>query len=729
MSGRLLMNKRSTQILLSASLLAIVALGLWLGLALSLTVLSAVSGAVAVALAAVQVWLAWLTLRRTPAPEPRRADELGDAESAITLLANAVRGAWADEGPRRRLADPGHLPISWGTIGPPLADHWENIRRDGSPEPMVLDGTLTAAGKDNSSLLTLISGLETRGRTVLLGEPGSGKTVLLLRLMLDALAVRSPGGPVPVILRLATWNLPKEKFYEWVSTRLVEDYGCSREGSVLITTFGNIIPILDGLDEMPAERRPMALRAINSSLTGDTSFIVASRTSEYVETLVSIDADVLTGSAVVEIQPLAPPLIRDYLIRATPPGRAQRWSKVFDLDQTDHDGRLADALSTPLAVSLARTIYADHDRDPEVLLELADDGTVEGHLLDQLIPNLYSDLVVQRFVRIGPPWTMEQAQRWLGFLAGHIRARGTYDIAWWEFAHAVPRWFRVAAGTLIGAAAGGLIGTFTGGPTGGLRGGLSYGFAAALVGALAGWITCGAGAWHGWLPEPSRVGITIRRSKQRFFKRIAHALWLGLSFGPASGLIFGLGVGLKFGLENGIVSGLEDGILFGIISGLLVGLVLGFANEFTTMFGESFDTSGAVDAMALLRADRNRWVITALTIGFTLAFALRLTGELLAPLAKPLAVTNTGSIVVGLTIGFAGGIVLRAWGWLAIARVWLSVTRRTPWSVLSFLANAHGREALRQVGGIYQFRHALLRDQLANWSSRKAGSPRLDGQG
>lgn len=188
---------------------------------------------------------------------------------------------------------------------------------------------------------------------VLLGEPGSGKTVLLLRLALDMLAARRSEEPVPVLLRLSTWDPSSQPFSEWISLRLVEDYGCSPAIGSLLTSGGQLLPILDGLDEMPDERQSEALRAINASLTSETALVVASRTSEYLNALSVIDADVLTGAAAVEIQPLAPQTIRDYLIRATPPERAQRWIGLFDSDRDDHNGRMVRALATPLAASLA----------------------------------------------------------------------------------------------------------------------------------------------------------------------------------------------------------------------------------------------------------------------------------------------------------------------------------------------------------------------------------------
>ena len=44
------------------------------------------------------------------------------------------------------------------------------------------------------------------GRLIVLGEPGAGKTMLMVRLVLDMLARRASGGCVPFLASVASWN-------------------------------------------------------------------------------------------------------------------------------------------------------------------------------------------------------------------------------------------------------------------------------------------------------------------------------------------------------------------------------------------------------------------------------------------------------------------------------------------------------------------------------------------
>lgn len=72
----------------------------------------------------------------------------------------------------------------------------------------------------------------------------------------------------------------------------------------------------------------------------------------------------------------------------------------------------------------------------------------------------------------------------------------------------------------------------------------------------------------------------------------------------------------------------------------------------------------------------------------------------------------------GLLSTLAGGLgfllSLTAWGqWVTLARIWLPLTGRMPWRVMTFLEDAHRRGVLRQAGAFHQFRHAQLQDHFA----------------
>jgi hypothetical protein len=73
---------------------------------------------------------------------------------------------------------------------------------------------------------------------------------------------------------------------------------------------------------------------------------------------------------------------------------------------------------------------------------------------------------------------------------------------------------------------------------------------------------------------------------------------------------------------------------------------------------------------------------------------------------------------VGLGLGLVVGVGLSmsqtAWPSYMLTRAWLAFHHQLPWSLLSFLADAHKRGILRQASAVYQFRHIELQHRLAN---------------
>src|SRR5262249_22051770 len=77
-----------------------------------------------------------------------------------------------------------------------------------------------------------------------------------------------------------------------------------------------------------------------------------------------------------------------------------------------------------------------------------------------------------------------------------------------------------------------------------------------------------------------------------------------------------------------------------------------------------------------------------------------------------------GPFVLGAVGGLALGIVAQpnksAWWAFTVTRWQLSWNRSLPRDLMGFLDDAHRRGVLRQVGGVYQFRHLDLQRHLAN---------------
>ena len=152
---------------------------------------------------------------------------------------------------------------------------------------------------------------------VVLGEPGAGKTILLIRLVLDLLARRSLEDPVPVLIPLASWNPTPtgQDLYRWLEARLITNHpgladpadpvpgGTATSRGRALLNAGLILPVLDGLDELPDAVRGPAIARINEALRPGQRLVLAARSQPYQEAVRPAGGVevCLTGAAGIEL--------------------------------------------------------------------------------------------------------------------------------------------------------------------------------------------------------------------------------------------------------------------------------------------------------------------------------------------------------------------------------------------------------------------------------------------
>ncbi|MEV5886579.1 hypothetical protein AB0L74_28410 [Streptomyces sp. NPDC052020] len=419
----------------------------------------AAATSLSVLLSATAGLLSWSWHRSRPAA-PATRTELDQAAEALAAM---VRRQWTEEAAAQGLLDPHPLAVRWRSGQTEAGDHVRMVGR-----------TMSGRSDDIPAFAAAFRALPHR-RLVILGEPGAGKTTLAILLVRELLRAPEPGEAVPVLLDLAPWKPRKEPLLDWMARRVHEDYPAlrnhetyGRDAARKLVAEGRVLPVLDGLDELPADLRPRALAAVNHAIAVHGPLILTSRRAEYHR--VVAETDVITAAAVVVAEPVEPADVADYLRSAVPPRHVTAWQPVLDELTRRPRGAVAQALSVPLNVWLARTVYSSPARDPAGLIRCTDAESLRYQLLDALIPAVFSaepaasDPSVPDVRRTAASrWRPDEARAALSFLAGHIRRQGTDDIAWWELRRALrPN----PAGPLSGPVAGAMVGLGAGGMAG-----------------------------------------------------------------------------------------------------------------------------------------------------------------------------------------------------------------------------------------------------------------------
>jgi DNA-binding SARP family transcriptional activator len=672
--------------------------------------------------------------RSSPAP-PVSADR------APRQLAAAVTRQWTTEVEMRSLNRPEPVPLTWSSTGRPVTAGAALTRRNVASrgERLVFSGDLR-------DVVAKFRQVRSR-QLVVLGDPGAGKSVLAMLFTLGLLADRREGEPVPVLLPLASWNPHREHLRHWLATKLVEDYpGLANkavygaDAATRLVSDRKIVPVLDGLDEIPPALHAAAIDALDRAVADGSPLVMTCRATEY-EQAVTQSGSVLAGAAVVEIEPVEAEAAIEFLTARTRAGET-RWQPVEQRLRRQTDSPLALALRTPLMVDLTRTAYAHPNTDPGELCDTDRFGgpeLIEDHLLDAYLPASYAHRPTPPAPdgRPDTPRTYDppQAERWLRFLARRMQDQQTRDLAWWRLDRMMPRH---VAGLYLGLPPALLFaatGWVAAGPAAGLVYGLSFG--------LAGWLAQTIGD----RPGPLRVELRFRRTTSRFLRRFlvgavaGSLLALGWSLSPPViallAVVFGLAIAPHVWLDTPIdaatvtspatvlrsdrTAALAYTLSFVMCMGPFWGIAFALTNEtrFVTVLGGDFDLVLAL-ATGLACGLLGRFMLgTAGSIAYGLA------GAAVGGQELPRATSATQAIIAGILFGLAVGLAVclaRAWGAFTMMRLWLAARGHLPWHLMGFLADAHRRGVLRQVGGTYQFRHVRLQARLAGQTEPPAHS-------
>lgn len=390
-----------------------------------------------------------------------------------------------------------------------------------------------------------------RGRLLVVGAPGSGKTTQLLELACELLKPEHPDA-LPAVLNLATWTSEFRTLEDWLKKILPTELGANTTLAMKLLAEHRVVLLLDGFDEMAEGQRLACFEAIGryGSERARAEFVISSRKNEYLEVAAQRTPPV---ERVIEVGALSDAQIEAELIRLD--REAEKGSRAF-LSAFRENPTIREVVQTPFYFNCLQILFSRGKALPDLNLRTRRLKALETDILDRFIG--------EELDACSEP---ERVRHWLSFLASRMEARGKvlfelrdlqYD--WWgkwTYKHilllmlitglVVTLFFGICFSLVFGLS----LGLFSKPMLGlliGMGSGLSFGIAGIIM------------FWRAKILPEIVTTEAVSWSIRNFINFYRENIYLTLF-----GIMLGITIG---GLANGIVSGLTTGLGLGLLLGL-----------------------------------------------------------------------------------------------------------------------------------------------------------------
>jgi serine/threonine protein kinase len=644
-----------------------------------------------------------------------------------------VKHQWLEDMPVQSLP---HLP--WMTLDveewpEAITDRWNRVR----PSPVHRRQSFVPS-------TAIIEQCETTGGNLLiLGEPGFGKTQLLLHIA-QRMMTRAESDttfPMPVIFLLSSWS-NQFPIVEWFVEELEAKYKIPRPQAQTWLANDELLLLLDEFDQVPFEQQRTCLQAIADFLEDHPRvwLVLCSRTAEYNTTNIKLKLD-----HAVCLQPLTLEKVAHYLNEAGPELHA-----LGPLLATHPS--LQELAISPLMLHILSTI--SWGKSPAELQGLLS--------MESGYKGLFAAYVAELYKRGGTnqPYSYEQITHWLAWLACRMadHAQSVLLIERMQPGWLSTRWHEkvITTGTLA---------------LSGLIFGLAFGVIDTMIDGLGMRVyrAAFAGLCGGLIAGLCGLGKEIQPVERQGWSWSAMpALVDGLVAGLGLGLLVGVGVALILGAIEGQAVGLAVGVIVWLFAGVFIGLTIGLKGDILPRLIPNRQvrrrlriglgtvllvalTLGLVvgrhtEAASELLQGPGLWLIVGLVAGMCAWLALGVARGEIATRHTPnegikrslrnalLTTAVVGSLIglvigqgvgrlgmwsEGLYVGLGSGAVLglgfgllnggQAYIQHYTLRCLLQLNDVAPFNYVRFLNYAARRTYLYKVGGGYRFYHPLLK--------------------
>ena len=575
-----------------------------------------------------------------------------------------------------------------------ITNPWNAILETGESSPQLLP--------EGTKVINIFDQIGA-GRTLLiLGEPGSGKTTTLLGLTRDLIvrAEQDINHLIPVVFNLSSWANKRQKIAEWLVEELNTKYDVPKKMGQLWVTQQQLLPLLDGLDEVKAEYREECINDLNQfKHEYGAELVVCSRIRDY-----KALSKRLNFQSAVSLRLLTLEQVRHYLDTVGADLTGLR-------ELLERDTALQELGQTPLMLHIMTLAYQGVAVEDLPKTEVVEER--QKQLFDDYIENMF-----RRPNRSRGEWVYSEAQtkHWLILLAQKMiqESQTVFLIERMQ----PQTWLQTRQQQWAY--------------------GIRYGFISGLLMAVIGWLW--GGLTNGLLQMLCGVLIMVLSRHQGRIEPIETLQWswergwrslIGQARAHASiGLVCIPIATLSFYLDNtwsypitGIILSLMGGVMAAIFLTLLL-LFSGISLVIVDGLRGSEMENRITPNQAIRQSAKNAAVGTLigwLANGLSLSLLVAL--MMLLPIAREtfleafttysrigLVVTKTalaGGLLVGMMLGL--GCVFQHF----TLRLTLYYNNYIPWNYSRFLDYAAERIFLQKVGGGYIFIHRMLMEHFA----------------